>query len=257
MSEIGTDRRFLQHDAYADSSKLASRASLYQYRIPPGSLGDWVLGLVHWPQGARVLDVGCGPGAYLRLLGELGCGLRAVGADLSAGMASEASAQAPTVAADAARLPFPDGCFDTILAPHMLYHCPDIAAALAELRRVLRGGGTLVAVTNHPAHLAELRAVHTEVAGRAPSIVSDRFSLAKGAELLAGAFADVRLESFDGEVVVPEVEPLRRYIASMITWYGDAGKDGVLASIEGRLAEIIERDGAFRARTAVGAFVCR
>jgi ubiquinone/menaquinone biosynthesis C-methylase UbiE len=116
--------------------------------------------------GDRVLDLGCGAGrhafeAYRR-------GARVVAADLDvrelppvcdmfAAMreAGETgtTAAAGAVSADATRLPFPDGAFDAIIAAEILEHVPDDTAALAEIARVLRPGGT-VAVTV-PAWLPE------------------------------------------------------------------------------------------------------
>ncbi len=119
-------------------------------------------GLAGW---RRVVDVGCGPGQYLRLVLERAKVL-AIGADLSEGMCREAAVHAPVVNADAAVLPFPDAAFDRVLAPHMLYHCADIAAAIAELRRVLMPGGTLLVVVNSHSHMAELRAVQRAATGR-------------------------------------------------------------------------------------------
>jgi ubiquinone/menaquinone biosynthesis C-methylase UbiE len=43
-------------------------------------------------------------------------------------------------------LPFPDSCFDKVIAAEVMEHVPDDAAILAELARVLRPGATLVAV---------------------------------------------------------------------------------------------------------------
>lgn len=248
----GTDREYLQTEAYADSTKLRTRASIYQYRTPPGSMGDWVLARTDWPLGCRVLDVGCGPGSYLALLGDV----RAVGVDLSPGMAAEAKVHAPTAVGDAATLPFADNTFDRVLAPHMLYHCPDIPAAVTELRRVLRPGGELIAVTNDPQHLAELRAIH-RATGADPLIVVERFSLANGADLLRGSFTDVRLERFDGELAVPDVRPVADYVESMIGWHGDRAPVNVRTEIERLVGEVIERDGIFRATTRAGAFICR
>src|SRR5918911_5555528 len=60
---------------------------------------------------------------------------------------------------DAQELPFAPGEFDCAVAAWMLYHIPDPDRALAELARVLERGGRLVAVTNAPDHLRELRAL--------------------------------------------------------------------------------------------------
>ena len=47
------------------------------------------------------------------------------------------------VAGDALALPFSDGAFDRVIAAEVLEHIPDDRAALAELARVLRPGGTM------------------------------------------------------------------------------------------------------------------
>jgi SAM-dependent methyltransferase len=255
VTEAAIDRQFLREDAYADSSKLRARASIYDYRFPKGSLMDWVLDVVDWPDGVQVLDVGCGPGFYLEALATRN--VRRVGIDLSPGMAAEAARHAPTAVADAAVLPFPTAAFDRILAPHMLYHCPDIPVAVGELRRVLRPGGVLIAVTNSEQHLHELRAIHLAVAKKPPSPVSERFSVENGAEFLETAFDDVNLVSFDGELRVPDVGLVVNYLASMMSWHGDADAAKTMAGIEEQVATIIEREGVFRVRTAVGVFVCR
>jgi len=45
--------------------------------------------------------------------------------------------------ADAARLPFPDGCFDALICNHGLEHFGRLEAAIAEMGRVVRSGGVL------------------------------------------------------------------------------------------------------------------
>jgi ubiquinone/menaquinone biosynthesis C-methylase UbiE len=58
--------------------------------------------------------------------------------------------------ADVQRLPFDDGAFDLVVANYMLYHVTDLPRGLNEIVRVLRPGGTLVAVTNSKRQLREM-----------------------------------------------------------------------------------------------------
>jgi len=254
QSERGTDRAFLQRDAYADSTKLRARGSIYRYRDPPGAIGPWVLAHLDLRAGDRLLDVGCGPGAYLALLPD---GVRGVGADLSFGMASEAHAHAhaPTVNADVAQLPFPPATFDHVIAPHMLYHCPDLTAALVELRRVMTPPGTFLAVTNGPDHLQELWDLHEDVTGTRPPLVSDRFDLDNGTAALRAHFATVTVHHFSGTVAVPDASLVREYYASLQHFAGIDGR-AVLDALEARVQRTIDEHGAFRARTHSGALVC-
>jgi ubiquinone/menaquinone biosynthesis C-methylase UbiE len=58
------------------------------------------------------------------------------------GMLAEASAKgSPLACADAQSLALRSGAFDAAIAPHMLYHVPDVQMAVRELRRVVRPRG--------------------------------------------------------------------------------------------------------------------
>jgi ubiquinone/menaquinone biosynthesis C-methylase UbiE len=98
----------------------------------------------------RVLDIGCGTGRLVERLVEARAPDAVVGCDFSAGMLREAaarlegSAAATLVRGDATRLPFRDGVFDAAVSTEAFHWFPDQAAALRELRRVLRPGGRLL-----------------------------------------------------------------------------------------------------------------
>ena len=92
-------------------------------------------------------------------------GLRA-GIDISPAIARRAAAQAPPartapplLAGDVLALPFRDAAFDVIVSNSTLDHFPDtqgIVAALRELHRVLKPGGTLVVTLDNPRSLSYL-----------------------------------------------------------------------------------------------------
>ena len=89
-----------------------------------------------------------------------------MGMDLSAGMLAAArgrSAQAALGVGDAEALPLRDAAIDAVLAMHMLYHVPDRARAIAEMRRVLRPGGVALAVTNTRDHVEALNELIADV----------------------------------------------------------------------------------------------
>ena len=102
------------------------------------------------PEGAVVLDIGCGTGQLLERLGSTRPGATLIGVDRSAGMVGAARAARPHLkieAGTAEALPHPDCSFDAVITTVSFHHWADKPAALAEVRRVLRPGG-LFALTD-------------------------------------------------------------------------------------------------------------
>jgi SAM-dependent methyltransferase len=98
--------------------------------------------------GARVLDVGCGPGALTaELVARVGPG--AVSAvDPSEPFVAAARARQPGVdvrRASAEDLPFPDDTFDAALAQLVVHFMADPIAGVGEMARVTRSGGVVAA----------------------------------------------------------------------------------------------------------------
>ncbi|WP_331742648.1 class I SAM-dependent methyltransferase [Streptomyces sp. NBC_01006] len=103
--------------------------------------------------GRRILDAGCGSGALSAALRERGAVV--TGIDASAGMLALARRRlgdgvALHVVDLSDRLPFDDGAFDDVVASLVLHYVEDWGPTLAELRRVLRPGGRLIASVDHP-----------------------------------------------------------------------------------------------------------
>ena len=100
------------------------------------------------------------------------------------------------------------------------------------------------------------------VAGRVerPSLIAG-FTFENGGEQLAAAFSRVEAHELRGGVAVPEVGPLVAYIDSLrapLAWLlPDADMWPAVLEEAGRTAaEVIARDGVFRAQTHVGVFIC-
>ncbi|MEU2250963.1 class I SAM-dependent methyltransferase [Streptomyces sp. NPDC019224] len=103
--------------------------------------------------GRRVLDAGCGSGPLFAALRERGAIVS--GFDASAGMLELARRRlgdgADLQVADlGSPLPYSDDTFDDVVASLVLHYLEDWGPALAELRRVLKPGGRLIASVDHP-----------------------------------------------------------------------------------------------------------
>ncbi|WP_426241719.1 class I SAM-dependent methyltransferase [Nocardioides sp. LHG3406-4] len=212
-------------EQYADESRLQTRRSVWQpsadgrdpmvealaavERALPGGTGD-------------VLDVGCGTGEQAERIAALhGVGLKAV--DFSDRFVELTAARGVDARqADISYLPFDDDTFDVVYAGWMLYHVRDLDRGLAEVRRVLRPGGTFVAVTNGDDHLAELR---IEAGGR-PAVTG--FSSENGEEILSGRFGDVRRQDIETRAVFPDHAAAQAYLDS-----SGEGFEGRLPHFEG------------------------
>jgi SAM-dependent methyltransferase len=157
----------------------------------------------------RVLEVGGGEGELAeRIRDELGTDV--IGIDQSERMVEiQRSKGIDARVGDVQELPFADGEFDVAVAAWMLYHVPDLDRGLAEIARVLKPGGRLIAVTNAVDHLQEL----WDLAGRATSLRTFTFHSENGEESLQRHFVFVERRDARGWTTMDE-EAVRRFGAS-------------------------------------------
>lgn len=94
------------------------------------------------PQGARVLDVGCGDGSLAKLLMQRRPDVSLKGIDVLI----RPECHIPVEPFDGARIPHEAGAFDVVMFVDVLHHTPDPAVLLAEAARV---AGRAVLIKDH------------------------------------------------------------------------------------------------------------
>lgn len=199
---------------YASDKGLQGRRNAYSFSEGPDAPA-LAFAAVAEVSPARVLEVGCGPGEVAaRIASELGS--EVVALDLSEHMVTLARERGVDArVGDVQYLPFEDQVFDCVLAAWMLYHVPDVDRAIAEIARVLKPGGRLVAVTNGREHLRELRDI---LGAFPPGNLTDGFA----DELLSRHFVGVECRDASGWINFPNRKEVENYVeASRTLWERD------------------------------------
>jgi len=256
---------------YGTQSHLNIRILTHEkYTQPKIDFTAWILNRVTWTGTERVLDVGCGAGVYLEAARQR-C-QRYIGGDISLGiLLALPIGDYDRLNLDAMFLPFGRGSMDVLLANHVLYHVPEIGAAISQFQRVLKPGGLLISATNSSSNMLELKLLIQETAAyldfdQQLAVSSSDFvwpfTLENGQTLLLESFAMVERYDLQSALVFPAAEPLLAYIDSIrdpylpllppaVTW------QMFLEEIRQRVASQVREADAFRVRKHVGVFICK
>lgn len=141
-------------DVRAMFSRISARYDLMNALMTLGMHGRWrrLTARAVMPEGGLALDIGTGTADLAMALADAGAA-RVIATDFSEAMLSEAHAKLLSsplgydrvrlVCADALRLPFADGTFDSATNGFVLRNVAGLPETFAELYRVLRPGGRL------------------------------------------------------------------------------------------------------------------
>ena len=223
-------------EQYGDVGRL--RVRLEAHRLfserTTDTLQSWVVGLMQPRRGSLVVDIGCGVGTYHPLLAGLAA--RIISLDLSIHMleatlsqANELAIRVETVRASAERIPLVDGCCDIAMCNHVLYHVRDILAALTELRRIVRPGGSVAITTN--------------VRGRVPA---DRFTI-DDLPLVKTVFPTAQLHIREDAFRFPSLEDAMKFFETTSRAH----------ELQPHVELAIRREGVFRWDKTAGCFLAR
>lgn len=264
----GGDQKYLRDEQYSDATRLQQRASLHEkYSTSSIPWFDWITERFALQPGSNLLEVGCGAGwVWTETNVSIPAGSNLTMTDLSPGMVGEAverveeSAKFESVEgqpADLQALPFGDRSFDRVVANHMLYHLPDPRRGVAELARVVRPDGVVVAATNGVRHMHQLWQIRGEVFNiSAVDRTVDVFGADGGLALLRERFDDVRWFAYPDELRCTEPADVLAYVCST-----PPGEDATADELD-RLTDLIRAafdngNGTMTISKDVGCFVCR
>ncbi len=277
QKDIFQDKNYLRNQQYQDSHNLDARANLHRlYSSSPLNWQEWVFDQMALQPGMTVLECGCGPGWLWREnLARIPAGCQITLTDFSEGMVAEAEAALAGSSPDfrfqtmnIEEIPFVDDSFDVVVANHMLYHVPNLTAALAEVRRVLKPNGSsdklragrFLAATNGADHMREIKELAVKFAPETARLEWPylTFLLENGRSLLSPFFEQIDLLRYEDSLEVTAVQPLLAYIQSMslVQALGEDGETAVAQSEElaAYIAQEIETNGAFHITKASGLF---
>ncbi len=255
--------------ALTDWQIPGTRAEIYERIFVPALVGQWVpkgLALATPQPGEHVLDVACGTGALTRRAAESvgSCG-RVVGLDISSEMLAVArrtvspSASAAPIEwneSNAAVIPFDRETFDVVFCQFGLMDFPDRAAALKEMRRVLKLNGRLVvtvwgSISKCPSHAA-MKASWARHFGADVAVIFDSPFILGNPDMLGSlvhdaGFSDICIQMATGTMRFPSAEDLVRSYGALFDTRTDENT---------RLAIIREVSVALQSYVGIEGLVC-
>jgi SAM-dependent methyltransferase len=251
-------------------------AELYESAFVPGFFAQWaplLCDAAGVSPGDEVLDVACGTGIVARTASDrVVPGGRVVGVDLNEAMLTVARRVAPHLEwrqGDVAALPWPDATFDRVLCQMALMFFPDRTAALSEMARVARPGGTVAVLVPsrldlQPAFRPLLEMIAGYAGPEARSLLGTYFVCGDRQELLAmvdaARLVTPEASTFEGVYGAPSIaDAVRTEIDS--TPLGERISADVyrriLADAVDVLAPFTQADGALRAPFSADVVVAR
>ena len=120
-----------------------SRIKEFLSRVAWAATKSFLIGVIPWGGGRRILDIGCGSGRLL--LWHRKHGWDAYGVELNPAAADKAKEQGlPVFSGELKDAGYPPDYFDVVTGVEVLEHVASPTALLAEIQRVLRPGGLLL-----------------------------------------------------------------------------------------------------------------
>ena len=246
---------------YSSSNGLNTRISFHDmYSTNKFGYSNWIFSNYEIPEGAKVLELGCGTGrmwaGHDDLIEKIGT---LILSDLSEGMLSDAGKNlgerenVSYALVNIEDIPYEDDSFDVVIANSMLYHVSDIEKAIREVRRVLKTDGVFYCATYGERNFSDVLAEWMELGGESFK-PNHNFTLQNGKKFLKTAFTDVKARFYEDSLCITNIDDLVDYLKSLVSLMAIADLP------QERVREILSRHslhGTIELPKEYGMFICR
>ncbi|MEU6828763.1 class I SAM-dependent methyltransferase [Nocardia beijingensis] len=276
------DSALLRDSIFNTDRMLVVKQRIFeQYRVSGTPLAEHLLSCLQLTGDEALLDLGCGNGVQLEMVGRHLSSGRIVGLDIARGVLAAAHARLSRIGLDCELIEssadnltmFATDSFDRVMANYMLHYVPDLGHCIAEVRRILRRGGRFVVTTNSTRSMVEMYDLHFEALRRlgAPEYLfkaspKGRISLENGEDLLSAQFDRVELRRRPDILEFRTVDPFLEFYAIGHNYCSAASRpdpvlDGaffarLLDEIRSLAEHTIRTEGKLTITKLTGSFVC-
>ncbi len=256
---------------YATDHNLRVLEETYaKYCVPRTDFAAWTLETIDWTGDEVVLDIGAGAGNHYSRLIKAQPEIEYYAVDLSPSLLYKHPCAADRLAfGDALELPYADESFDVVMANHVLYHMGDIDTCLAEIKRVLKPDGRILASTDSLHTTPELQVLirramvllsENGAQVQPLSLPCQAFALENGTRILARHFYAVVRHDLPRQLVFDAVEPALEYLESMRDLRqhdlpDDVSWDDMMLIMQQQMTQLLQLLGALEINIARGALV--
>ena len=256
---------------YATDQNLRILEETYaEYCVPRTDFAGWTLDTLNWTGDEVILDIGVGTGSHYACLIKAQPAVQYYAIDRSPCLLHKHPCSAEQLAlGNPLKLPYADDSFDVVMAYHALYNVGDIDGCLAEIKRVLKPNGRVLASTDSLHTTPELQVLIRRAivllsengANAQPlSLPCDSFALENGTRILARHFYAVVRHDLPRQLVFDAVEPALEYLESMRDLRQhdlpkDVNWDDMMLIMQQQLTQLLQLLGKLEINIACGALV--